>query len=421
MPSPFLRFSLLAACLFVVGCAEEAANSVSSDESAGQNKADITASMAPPPAPGEDTSVPDVPTPDAGSEATAATELLAPGSAAPEIHIAKWMKGDAVEGYDEGQVYVVEFWATWCPPCIQSMPHLASLQNEYGDKVKFIGVTDESENTVSGFFGKQSPVGKTWDELLSYRIAIDDERQTNAAFLEAANQGGIPCAFIIGRTGNVEWIGHPVEMDEPLQMVVDGTWDSEAARTDFVKSIEMEKDMMAYEAKFASAQQRGDFKGAAAMCDELLAKYPDMIQIAGFKMQFLMQGNMIKELNETAAFVIKSANDDPMMLQAVATMLTIGTDSEERDLDLAMEAAARAVELTEEKEIPPLDALARVYFTKGDAASAVEWQKKAVALEPEMESLTKALKKYEEALAGDGGEEAKEAPKEDAKEESAEK
>lgn len=384
------RVSTLAALLVMAGCADDqAANSVTTDAE---------------PSGGSGTAVADDASERSASEQTADadSDLLAPGSAAPEIHIAKWMKGDAVEGYEDGQVYVVEFWATWCPPCIQSMPHLASLQDEYGDKVKFVGVTDEDEATVAGFFEKEGPGGKKWDEILTYRIALDDSRQTNASFLEAANQGGIPCAFIVGRSGKVEWIGHPVEMDEPLQMVVDGSWDSQAARDDFVNGMKMEKDLMAYEAKFAAAQQSGDFKGGAALCDELLAKYPEMTQVAAFKMQFLMQGNMIAELNETAAGIVKSSGDDPMMLQAVATMLTLGSDSEERDLDLALEAAARAVELTEEKEIPPLDALARVYFQKGDITSAVEWQKKAVALGPEMTSLQKELEKYEAALPADG-------------------
>lgn len=55
------------------------------------------------------------------------------GSPAPPIGIAHWVAGRKVPApinyaFEPGKVVVVEFWATWCAPCIASMPHLASLQ-----------------------------------------------------------------------------------------------------------------------------------------------------------------------------------------------------------------------------------------------------------------------------------------------------
>jgi thiol-disulfide isomerase/thioredoxin len=50
------------------------------------------------------------------------------GDRAPALKVARWLQGDAVTKFEPGKVYVVEFWATWCGPCIRQMPHLAELQ-----------------------------------------------------------------------------------------------------------------------------------------------------------------------------------------------------------------------------------------------------------------------------------------------------
>ncbi|WP_146395513.1 TlpA disulfide reductase family protein [Planctomycetes bacterium CA13] len=136
----------------------------------------------------------------------AAEHLFGPGSPAPRISIAKWMQGEPAEEIEKGQVDVVEFWATWCGPCVKGMPHMAQLQSEYGDKVKFIGVTREDEEKVALFLDRESPGidGKTWSEVLTYRIALDDNDATNNAYIQAANRRGIPAAFVVGTSGNIE-------------------------------------------------------------------------------------------------------------------------------------------------------------------------------------------------------------------------
>jgi thiol-disulfide isomerase/thioredoxin len=50
------------------------------------------------------------------------------GDPAPPLKVEKFLKGDPVKAFKPGHVYVVEFWATWCRPCVASMPHLTELQ-----------------------------------------------------------------------------------------------------------------------------------------------------------------------------------------------------------------------------------------------------------------------------------------------------
>ena len=58
---------------------------------------------------------------------------------------------------------------------------------------------------------------------MDYTIAVDDERSMSESWMMAAGRNGIPSAFIVGKDGTVEWIGHPATMDEPLEKIVDGS------------------------------------------------------------------------------------------------------------------------------------------------------------------------------------------------------
>ena len=53
------------------------------------------------------------------------------GDPAPPIKVGEWVKGDSVAGFEPGKVYVMEFWATWCPPCVAAIPHISELQAKY--------------------------------------------------------------------------------------------------------------------------------------------------------------------------------------------------------------------------------------------------------------------------------------------------
>ena len=62
------------------------------------------------------------------------------GDPAPAIKYSKWLKGEPVTSFNGGQIYILEFWATWCGPCKGAMPHLTELQKEYEGKVTIVGV-----------------------------------------------------------------------------------------------------------------------------------------------------------------------------------------------------------------------------------------------------------------------------------------
>ena len=150
-------------------------------------------------------------------KATATTEE----TAAPETTQKKaavlegltYIKGDAVT-FEEGKVYVVEFWATWCPPCKVSIPHLTEIQKQFKDKsVTVIGISNEKADVVKPFVEKMA-------EKMNYTVAVDTEGKVGNGYMKAHNQPGIPTAFIVDGKGNIAWIGHPDGLDKTLKQVL---------------------------------------------------------------------------------------------------------------------------------------------------------------------------------------------------------
>ncbi|MCY2974984.1 MAG: TlpA disulfide reductase family protein [Planctomycetota bacterium] len=190
---------------------------------------------------------------------------LSIGSDAPALDISDWLHKSVpgakapVTKFEKGKIYVVEFWATWCGPCIQSMPHLAMLQKKFADKdVQIISVTDEDIPTVQEFLAREAK-GKdgnvmTFNELTqAYSLTADPDGSTHNDYTAAAKLNGIPVAFIVGKDSIVEWIGHPGQMDEPLQQVVDGSWDRKVFAVEYEDEKRLESLQEAISMRIESA------------------------------------------------------------------------------------------------------------------------------------------------------------------------
>lgn len=142
-----------------------------------------------------------------------------PGQTASSLDGVQWVKGEPVT-FVKDQVYVVEFWATWCPPCRDSIPHLTELQKNYKDKkVTFIGITNEKDSAKVKKF-----VGDLGDKM-DYTVAIDADRAVSDHYMKAFGARGIPHAFIVNGQGKIVWDGHPMgQMESVLKQVLAGTF-----------------------------------------------------------------------------------------------------------------------------------------------------------------------------------------------------
>ncbi len=189
---------------------------------------------------------------------------LVVGSPAPQIVVERWMQGEPTT-VAPGKVIVLEFWATWCGPCIEAMPHLSALAEQYGRRVDFVGVdvSDRKELPDEKQPNSQSHVDRIrkWMDdnagKMRYRVALDDAAGTmDKTWLLAAGKTSIPVTVVVANE-RVMWIGAPTELERPLAEIVAGTYDLRAA----VTAYDAELDRADKAARLRALAAKGDVEG----------------------------------------------------------------------------------------------------------------------------------------------------------------
>jgi len=104
--------------------------------------------------------------------------------------------------HKEGEVWMIDFWATWCPPCQKPMQHnedmLKKNKDEWGDNVKIIGISiDQTKEAVAKHIED-----KDWKRPVHYWRAKSDCSQQYSV-------SGVPNVMIIDKKGMIVFKGHP--------------------------------------------------------------------------------------------------------------------------------------------------------------------------------------------------------------------
>lgn len=140
------------------------------------------------------------------------------GETPPPITVEDWLQGEPVKAFEAGKVYLVEFWGTWCGPCLENIPRLTRLQKQY-EKDGFIVIGVASHE----FKGREILLSfmKQRGGEMEYRVAVDSDLSMERDWDTGGKAGvqfRLPLSFVIDRGGTLRFVGHPgdSEMDKSI-------------------------------------------------------------------------------------------------------------------------------------------------------------------------------------------------------------
>lgn len=293
---------------------------------------------------------------------------------------------------------MVEFWATWCVPCRECIPHLTALQAKYKAAI-FISVSilENDPKLVVPFVKKMGP-------KMGYRVAMDlippgkDGKSGLMAtrWMQAAGQQGIPKAFLIDQQGRIAWVGHPLLLEGPLQKVLAGTWDIAAEAMRMKRKARIEREYAVVRAR-TQVLYRGDGKESfearavkvLAAMDEALAQDPDLEERLGHEkfLALLHAEQPLVAAEYGDKLIIGSFKENYIQLHRLAYSVVdidakLNPDPKDVPALVAMSlrAALRADAVSQQKEWSIADTLACAYFLNGKFDLAVSTQERAIRL-----------------------------------------
>jgi uncharacterized protein (TIGR03435 family) len=132
-------------------------------------------------------------------------DTLKIGDKAPKINITDYILNIPKDKNIEGKFIVLEFWATWCAPCLSAVPHLNELHDNFKNRkdLLFLSMTYE----------KPEKTKRTLEKIPFKTVVVSDQTKLNEANF---NVDEIPHTVLIDNKGVIRWIGIPTELNSSI-------------------------------------------------------------------------------------------------------------------------------------------------------------------------------------------------------------
>jgi len=139
------------------------------------------------------------------------------------LRVNGWIKDNPVKKFEAGKIYVLDFWATWCAPCMASMPCLSVLARKFRNTVTVIAILEQKTTTIV----RLKPELIAWKSN-EFSVAVEDTNFTSHDWF-GKDLESIPKDVVINSQGKVAWIGQPKDLSEVLSKILKGTWNIQDA------------------------------------------------------------------------------------------------------------------------------------------------------------------------------------------------
>ncbi|MCB1134350.1 MAG: hypothetical protein KDN05_24750, partial [Verrucomicrobiae bacterium] len=253
----------------------------------------------------------------------------------------------------------------------------------------------EDETTVSAFVRKMG-------SKMTYRVTVDDEKGTmGKKWLEAAGQNGIPCAFVVNKSGRIAYIGHPMSLEESLlvKLLSEPSTKPAAAVAAPVATAPSEKaEELA--ARAGTLLRAGKTDEAEKTIAKLHEELGDKFRYIGglLELDLMLARGETADAPELAKILAEDFAEQAAIGVAAAARLSYAGSPDETMLATAEKLAGPAAQSEGPARCGALSVLARVSFLRGEKDKAVGFQKQAVdcASPAEAAAAKDALSAYQE-------------------------
>ncbi|MEM8910770.1 MAG: TIGR03435 family protein [Planctomycetota bacterium] len=275
---------------------------------------------------------------EARSAAVVSREELSVGDPVGHLSVPLLLQADGLESVSlqqlRGSTVVLEFWATWCAPCVAVMDHLNEVANEFRHEsdVKFISITAESADTVRGFLQRKSM--DTW-------IGLDPDRKLHRAF----GVQTIPQSILINSRGELAGFISPTQLNAKLiRGVQDGALiDTNASRSILVAGRDPSSDtskppLMQFVLRESAVNSTGGSFAVSGTAWTILGESPEVLISQVFGLQSTRTVFDVDFPDQRFDLIAKfpgSPRDAKRLLRsALASAFEVKTRQEERQVDL---------------------------------------------------------------------------------------